>query len=665
MINKSDLIFIASDSTKHISGVTKENRIYKRFEEVSNANNIFVRYSTKLLKIDIDDYNHKTGEPEGFIKGKPRSEIVMEILDAFNVTYIAIQTDNGVHIYMVLPDDFPINSNKDWINVLGIRVEYKFPESDDHMCIKRKGRMLSVIKGDLWSTQPDPVPKFLYPLQKSKDKPFNMNFSEGDRTQPLGGYTRHLVGCKGFSTEDAFQIVQIINDFTFDNPIKQKILETQILNESTFQKCMEDEVERQEKNLTQVQVGEEVISQFGIITCKNQMYAYENGVYLPLEKDEIGSYIRKLHPGIKTSFKNEVMDYISDITFRKAIYEEKDLINVKNGFLKISLDGTVELLPHTKEYISFRQFNAYYDPNLKSKLLQSTLYKFFDGDSEQLELFKQILGYLLMNDTIYGKCFFFVGLPSSGKSQILNMVRVFCGKRNVSNLSLNAFDDKYRPAAIVDKIANINADLEKAKIRSTGNFKSLVTGDAITLERKYEHSFSYVSTAKLIFATNQYPDFSNDPEGIARRIVIIPCNHVFSRNDADFNPKIGYELTQDDTLSALLNMAIEGYISLNRNQGFTNTSKTEEAGKQFKLETNNVLRWIDEAEITEEKLLNEPIKLDFCGLYLDYQAFCVNAGEEAKAQRDFSATIKQEYNFDTKNKRIPGTTKRCQFFIRK
>lgn len=61
--------------------------------------------------------------------------------------------------------------------------------------------------------------------------------------------------------------------------------------------------------------------------------------------------------------------------------------------------------------------------------------------------------------------------------------------------------------------------------------------------------------------------------------------------------------------------------------------------------------------------MREPIRMDYKGLYPEYQAFCINAGEEAKAQKDFSRTICNMYDFKTRTKRING--QRPQIFERK
>lgn len=615
-----------------------------------------------IVIVDIDDFNHQTGKLDDPIRGNPRSEAVLQYLDKQGYKYNGIRTENGVHLEFAFPSKTNIDANKNnWFCALGVKIEIKATHPVE--LIRVNGVERKCFKGSIGSADIDELPPCLYPLQKSREKPFYMDFSTGSRNNSLSAYALHLPQ-HGVPAEEAVSIIRGINEFILDNPLPEDEIDL-ILREETIQKMQTNEIYQQERNLSHVEIGKSIIGTFNIVTFNGQMYRYKQGVYVPVEEDLIGAYIRKIHPTVKAAMKSEAISFIRDVTFRESLEEEKNLINVKNGLLEIKSDGSVQLLPHSKDVISFRQFNASYNPEIESSVLHNTLNKFFDGDQEQMTLFRQMLGYLLMDRCDFQKCFFFVGAASSGKSKIANMITNFCGKENVSSLTLKELDDRFRAANIVGKIANINADLDNVRIVSSGSFKSLVTADPLIFERKYGSPFSYANTAKIIYCSNQLPDFSKDSEGIHRRVIIFPCNHVFRKSDKDFNPYIDQDLANEETRSSLLNMAIEGYISLIRNNGFMTSKKSEEASNQFKREMNNVLLWIDDCEKTADDLLRDPIKSGLGGSYPDYVAYCITAGEEAKPQRDFSKSICSEFNFRTTTKRNKYSGERCQYFAKK
>ena len=116
-------------------------------------------------------------------------------------------------------------------------------------------------------------------------------------------------------------------------------------------------------------------------------------------------------------------------------------------------------------------------------------------------------------------------------------------------------------------------------------------------------------------------------------------------------------------MSALLNRAIQGYKTLIDNKGFTTTKESDRALNEFVSANDNVMRWISEAEITEEYLLRQAINDKGNGLYHEYKSFCWDAGEEPKEQKDFSRAICQRFEFETCTRRINGA--RPQMFRKK
>lgn len=625
-----------------------------------NWNSYGASYSPVFFKLDVDDYK-KSGEIEEPIHGKPRSDALVAILDFLKIRYNGIKTEHGKQLYFRVPDWMEQRNKINWYCPLGVKCEWKFPSRDDHIPLKINGVEREFFKGSITNEDIDELPPFLYPLQGYKNKPFMLDFPEGDRTQKLGAYVFYLVK-KGYTADQAFQIVRLMNSYIFEKPIHEKTLEAEVLNESTLKKLQDQEKEKADKNLSHSDLAKEIISCFNLITVNGDFYSYENGVYKPFPNGKITHYLTEHYPKLNANFEREVIRHISGLTYTEPPKDD-GTVNVKNGVLSFSPDGTVVLLPHTMEHISFKQFNATYNPKAQSKLLDDTLLLWFNGSSKQIELFNQLLGYLLMNHVNYQKVFFFVGAPSTGKTTLLKLIICFCGNENVSAIQLEDMGKPFGLASIVNKIANVFSDIRKTKVLASETFKMLADGSPLQINRKFKGELTYCFTGKLLFGMNSYPDFSKDFDGIERRVVIFEFKHIFRKGDPQFNPIILESLTSDECMSALLNKAISGYKSLIDNKGFITTKESEQALADFVSDNDNVVKWLHEAEIDEDYLLREPIKMGYKGLYPEYQAFCINAGEEAKAQKDFSRTICNMYGFRTRTKRING--QRPQMFERK
>lgn len=625
-----------------------------------NWNSYGASYSPVFFKLDIDDFK-KSGEIEEPIHGKPRSDALVAILDFLKIRYNGIKTEHGKQLFFRVPDWMEQRNKINWYCPLGVKCEWKFPSRDDHIPLKINGVEREFFKGSITNEDVDELPPFLYPLQGYKNKPFMLDFPEGGRTQKLGAYIFYLVK-KGYTSDQAFQIVRLMNSYIFENPIPEKTLEAEILNESTLKKLQDQEKEKADKNLSHSDLSKEIIACFNLITVNGDFYNYENGVYKPFPNGKITHYLTEHYPKLNANFEREVIRHISGLTYTEPPKDD-GTVNVKNGVLSFSPDGTVVLLPHTMEHISFKQFNATYNPKAQSKLLDDTLLLWFNGSSKQIELFNQLLGYLLMNHVNYQKVFFFVGAPSTGKTTLLKLIICFCGNENVSAIQLEDMGKPFGLASIVNKIANVFSDIRKTKVLASETFKMLADGSPLQINRKFKGELTYCFTGKLLFGMNSYPDFSKDFDGIERRVVIFEFKHIFKKGDPQFNPVILESLTSDECMSALLNRAISGYKSLIDNKGFITTKESEQALADFVSDNDSVVKWLHEADIDEDYLLREPIRMDYKGLYPEYQAFCINAGEEAKAQKDFSRTICNMYDFKTRTKRING--QRPQIFERK
>ena len=313
-----------------------------------NWNSYGASYSPVFFKLDIDDFK-KSGEIEEPIHGKPRSDALVAILDFLKIRYNGIKTEHGKQLFFRVPDWMEQRNKINWYCPLGVKCEWKFPSRDDHIPLKINGVEREFFKGSITNEDVDELPPFLYPLQGYKNKPFMLDFPEGGRTQKLGAYIFYLVK-KGYTSDQAFQIVRLMNSYIFENPIPEKTLEAEILNESTLKKLQDQEKEKADKNLSHSDLAKEIIACFNLITVNGDFYNYENGVYKPFPNGKITHYLTEHYPKLNANFEREVIRHISGLTYTEPPKDD-GTVNVKNGVLSFSPDGTVVLLPHTMEQI--------------------------------------------------------------------------------------------------------------------------------------------------------------------------------------------------------------------------------------------------------------------------------------------------------------------------
>jgi P4 family phage/plasmid primase-like protien len=114
-----------------------------------------------------------------------------------------------------------------------------------------------------------------------------------------------------------------------------------------------------------------------------------------------------------------------------------------------------------------------------------------------------------------------VGEGANGKSVVCAVLTGMLGENNVSSVPLELFDNKFRLAGTLGKLANIVAEVGELNRVAEGQLKAFVTGDALEFERKFKTPFTARPTARLILATNNPPQFSDKSDGLWRRMLLL------------------------------------------------------------------------------------------------------------------------------------------------
>lgn len=170
--------------------------------------------------------------------------------------------------------------------------------------------------------------------------------------------------------------------------------------------------------------------------------------------------------------------------------------------------------------------------------------------------------------------------------------------------------------------------------------------------------FTLKSYAKLLFSANAIPRMGKgkDNEAILDRIVIIPFDAKFSKEDDDFDPYIKYKLLQDECAEYLIKIGIEGLKRVLSNQQFTINEKIKEELKEFEEDNNPMLMFFNEVG---DSMLNEPTKR----CYQKYVDFCIENNIKRCSQISFSRQVNDFYKYTTIPKRVNG--KVIKVFVKK
>ena len=255
-----------------------------------------------------------------------------------------------------------------------------------------------------------------------------------------------------------------------------------------------------------------------------------------------------------------------------------------------------------------------------------------------------------------------VGSGANGKSTFLHVVRQLLGdkkdpaRNNVVSTELQTLaNEKDALADLEGKLANIDDDLSSRSLGAgLGMFKKIAAGDPVRARRLYEDGFRFTPGAKQLYACNQVPDVdvAEDDDAFWRRWLLVEFPNWYPPNARD--PDLKDRLEDSETLSGVLNWAIEGRRRLLDNGAFT--GEEDYAHAKYERWTS----WGDTADqfIGELERDEDGERVSTSQLYDRFKAWCEATGKDPDiGQQGLTNQAKQE-NFGYGRIRIDGKSQR-------
>jgi len=293
-----------------------------------------------------------------------------------------------------------------------------------------------------------------------------------------------------------------------------------------------------------------------------------------------------------------------------------------NGVLNLE---TKEFQEHSPEIFNLGIIPHKLDPDAKCP----TWLKFLEScqpDQDTRDLLQEWFGYNLVFDTSMEKFALFEGSGANGKTVCCVVLRELVGPGNYSSVELEAFNPQrtFPLAETAGKLSNIVEELNELDKTAEGQLKKFVTGGSFTVERKHQHPFTLLPTAKLTFATNVLPRFTDRSEGIWRRLIYIPFRNTILDPEKQDRRLITSSFWQrSGELPGILNWALEGLYRLWERGYFKEPKITHEAKLAYRREMNPAAIFLDETYVATGTSSDE---VSTASMYKAYQDFCLENG---------------------------------------
>ncbi len=368
------------------------------------------------------------------------------------------------------------------------------------------------------------------------------------------------------------------------------------------------------------------------------VYVYRNGFYSNA-KLLIEVETQKLMDKNGDKVSNNFVDEVIGVIRRKTIIRKdetdkyKHLISVKNGLYDLD---KMELIPYNPDFFITYQIPVNYNPEKKCPAITKFFSEIVSG--QDVDTLKQIIGYCLYKGYPFKVFFILLGERDTGKSTYCNLLIKFLGSDNVSAIPIQDLQHRFRSIGLIDKMANVVADLPTKAIKDVGMIKQLTGNDLIGAEYKYGNPFQFRNHAKLIFATNELPWISpNTDEAFYERIKFVFFPNRFDQDDRDID--LLDKLTTDDELSGLLNIVLDELWLMLENKRFNGLNTAEDNRKIWEsaISADSVTAFLNSHIVVKSHIKH----VEKSVLYAAYVNWCMQNTNAPVSNNKFGRVMKQ------------------------
>ena len=605
---------------------TKEKRPLEKFKgrtdfatlaEVENEPEYAGIIADDVVLIDIDNAE--------------MAEKMMDIVEGEQLDCVVHKTTRGKHFYFAKGDFEKCGTHKRL--ACGLEADIKIGPNA-YAIVKYAGKT-RFCEWDCETLQP--APKWLLPVKRSADF-LDMEPGEG-RNQALFNYILALTS-NGFSKDETRECLRIINKYVLSEPLSDDELATLSRDEAFPEDIFYDG-----KRFMQERFGQFLVSNYGVKRINGQLHIWRNGNYVSGYRF-IENAMLEYSPTIRATQRAEVLKYLEAYLAEDTPSAPANLIAFGNGVLDIS---SMKMRDMTADDVIVNRIPWDYDPQAYSEIADKTLNKLSCGDAEIRALLEECIGYCFYRRNELSKAFMLTGERSNGKSTFLDMVKNVLGEQNYSALDINEMEERFSVETMAGKLANVGDDISDEFLsgRIVSVFKKVVSGNKVKAEKKGQDAFFFEPYLKLLFSANDVPRIRDKTGAVLRRLVIVPFNAKFSKDDPDWNPYIRYELQAPEVMKYLVRIGIEGLRRVLENRSFSKSAKVEREIAEYEISNNPVLLFLQEHE---GEILHQPTRI----VHKRYDVFCAENGFSTSSLITFTKAVNKKLGYTTRRVRVAG-----------
>jgi len=269
---------------------------------------------------------------------------------------------------------------------------------------------------------------------------------------------------------------------------------------------------------------------------------------------------------------------------------DRTVIPVHNGYVHVE-SGGVSLRPAEPGLGVRHVLNCSYDPAAVAPEFERFIARALPDPAVRARV-QEYVGYTFLPDARFQRAQMWLGEGANGKGLLSAIVRAL--HHRWASVALDELDGFERSTVLGASL--IFADeVPRGRIHEQ-TIKKMVSGDPVSINRKYQSVISVEVTAKWIACGNHLPVVTDHSTGFWRRWDIVPFGATVPESERD--PELGKRIIANE-LAGVLNWALEGLQRLLMRGRFDPVMPLamRQAMLDAKVETNSVLAWTEECDV--------------------------------------------------------------------
>lgn len=398
-----------------------------------------------------------------------------------------------------------------------------------------------------------------------------------------------------------------------------------------------------------------------LVLCNDRIFVLNQDLYIYDEKT--GTYCmdlegRRIKSRIRTYLNREFIEdktitaiynlILSDshltVSYDRINNRPRHWIHFHNGYYDFKED---KIYPHNPEYyeigvIPWEYLPSRFPVNFKfvkrgTGILQETTTEplVFNAwlsqvlpDPEDQRMLFQYLAYGMTLDTSAQKFLLICGPGGTGKSTLLKLIEEIIGKANVSSVSLQGLQERFAPAELFLKQANICADIPLTALSEVDMIKKLTGEDTISADRKFKSAYTFRSYARLFFSANDIPYIAEKTNAFYRRMLILKMDRTPETVDPELFDKLRAEIPH------IITRAMEEFYC---SGGEIDESESSKRAVQAARKDSDTI----EAFLCDRCEIGDKYRTDAAELFRLYQSYCTFEERKSVTRRTFYSELEK------------------------